>query len=419
MTEIQRAVNLVAEFVRGGKVIVDGLAGAVVVEGWERSEVSLTGTKRVRAPSEADAERALAVMETAFRRDGDELTISVSGDPGGHRYASSWIDCYIRVPAETDLYVDTSSGSVNVRGVTGRIRLDTGSGAATLRQCGGDIVVDTGSGAVVAEDIAGNLNIDVGSGAVAVSGVAGELFVDAGSGSVHIRRAGGKVTVDSGGSVTVSDAGGDLIIDAGGNVKATSVRGRFVRIEAGGFAEAELVVQPGGRYSVEAGGEARISVPPDANLEIKGEAGGLKYELPLKVRRLDDDEFEATLNGRGALLEVEIGGRLTLLPLRTTAGGGADAGRVGDPAPPAADEAASARAAAAETADGENKTADAGEPAGDNEAGDEDETGAAEVGGSDASAEIRAIIKMVAEKRITPEEAEELLKALGRGPADR
>lgn len=401
MTEVERAVNLVAEFVPGGKVIVDGLAGAIVVEGWERSQVSLTGTKRVRAASEADAERALAFVGTAFRRNGDELTISVSGDPGGHRYASSWIDCYICVPAATDLYVDTSSGSVDVRGVTGRIRLDTGSGAATVRQCGGDIVVDTGSGAVVAEDIAGNLSIDVGSGAVAVSGVTGELFVDAGSGGVHIRRAGGKVTVDSGGSVSASEISGDLIIDAGGNATATSVRSGFARIEAGGSAEAELIVQPGGRYSVEAGGEARISVPAEANLEIKGEAGGLKYELPLQVQRLDDDEFEATLNGRGALLEVEIGGRLTLLPLRTPAGRAASEG-ITDQAPTAPQEAASARVEAATTPNGDGGATDAAE-------GD----------GSDASSEIRAIIKMVAEKRITPEEAEELLRAIGRETEDR
>lgn len=400
MTELQRAINLVADFVRGGKVIVDGLAGAIVVEGWERNEVSLTGTKRVVAASEEDAERALAFVDTAFRRAGDELTISVSGDPGGHRYASSWIDCYIRVPAVTDLYVDTSSGSVDVRGVSGRIRLDTGSGAATLRQCGGDVVVDTGSGAVVADDISGNLHIDVGSGAVTVNGVSGELFVDAGSGGVHIRRVGGKVTVDSGDSVTASDVSGDLIIDAGGDASATAVRGSFARIEASGTIELDLVVQPGGRYSVEAGREARISVPVDANLEIKGEAGDLKYELPLQVQRLEDHEFEAILNGRGALLEVETGGRLTLLPLRAV-GNSVGAGPVAGQAPTAPP----ASGSAAEGATVPGSAARSGE--------------ASEGSGSDLSPEIRTIIKMVAEKRITPEEAEELLSAIAREAGQR
>lgn len=369
MAEIQRAMNLATEFVSGGKVIVDGLDGPVVVEGWDRNEVSLAATKHASAGSEEDAERLLADMETAFRRSGSELTISVTGNGHRRRGSDAWIDCYIRVPAASDLYVDTSSGSVDIRGVSGRIRLDTGSGSATLRQCGGEIVVDTGSGAVAADDISGDLNIDVGSGAVTVVGISGELFVDAGSGSVNARRVGGKVTIDSAGPVTTSETGGDLVIDATGAVRATAAGGGFAHIDTTGSVEAEFAVAAGGRYTVEAGGEARISVPSAARLEIKGEAQGLKYDLPLTIQRMDDGEFDAILNGRGARLNVDIAGRLTMLP---------------SDLPPA-------------------ESVSAVEPV-------------AESGSTAVGAEYRTIIQMVADGKITPEEADALLAAINQTP---
>ncbi|MGE5561438.1 MAG: hypothetical protein ACM3XN_10395 [Chloroflexota bacterium] len=378
MAEIQRAINLATEFVRGGRVIIDGLDGPVVVEGWERDEVSLAATKRVNAGSEADAERALADMETAFRRSGNELTISVTGNRGRYGYGETWVDCYIRIPAESDLYVDTSAGSVDVRGVTGRIRLDTGSGSATLRQCGGDIVVDTGSGAVVAEEINGDLNIDVGGGSITVTGVSGTLYADSGGGEVNIKRVGGKLTVDGGNSVHVADTASDIVIEAGDSVRATGCRGGFAHIDAGNRVEAEFAVRPGGRYTIEAGGEARVSVPAAANLEIKGEAASFKYELPLKIQRLEDGEFEATLNGRGARLNIDCGGRFILLESGLAPETAAE---------PAAEPAAEAAPA----------------------------TGGAPV--DEAGLEFHTIIQMVADRKITPEEADELLKALGR-PSD-
>jgi hypothetical protein len=386
MAEFQRPLTMEIDFPADGQVTVDAVDGSVVVEGWDREAVSFVATKTITAADEATAERLAEDLSCEFRRSEDKLTIELGR--GQARYgARGRVDAYVRIPAHSNLYVDTSAGNVDVVRVNGTLRLDTGAGTVTVQQCGGNIVVDTSSGGLVAENIDGDLHVDVGSGSVNINGVTGSCFVDSGSSPVSVRNVAGRTTIDAGNRATVSDISGELTIDAGSSVEVIRCGASVARIDAGSRVDAELLVVPGGTYTIEAGNEARIKVPANAGVDLDIDAAAFKYELPLQITELSDDHLSATLNGGGATLQVEAGARFTLTPTDAPI---AESVRA---AVSAAEQADQGRAAA-------GADADAASP------------------GTSAAPEVplapdaATIIRLVAERKITPEEADRLLNAL-------
>lgn len=106
----------------------------------------------------------------------------------------------MRVPTGTDLVVGSHSGTVELSGYFGELRVTTRSGRVEIEVCA-------------------SLDVRTVSGRVIVGAVAGECRIKTASGRVTVSRAGGALNV-----ATVS--GRIDIVDAAGPVRANTVNGR-------------------------------------------------------------------------------------------------------------------------------------------------------------------------------------------------
>lgn len=144
----------------GGTLTVSGPpAGSIIIEGWARSEVDITASIELQAPSAPDLDLLAAVNTFIVDVDSNHIRILTSGthDRAFMKQTAKkfpktliglpWkIDYHIKVPALTDLVVDAGNGPIRLSGVEGALRLNALSTEADLSLTGGlvSVLLQTG-----------------------------------------------------------------------------------------------------------------------------------------------------------------------------------------------------------------------------------------------------------------------------------
>ena len=153
-------------------------SGAIQVQGNQQNGVTYTVRKHVRASSEEGA-----------RREFGRLRIYASNSAEGgiirgerENYVRGSIDFDIQLPRQISFVrLETGSGHLLARNITGKVEALTGGSAIQLDEIGGDVHARSGGG-----------DIEIGK-------AGGDVRVETGGGGIHIGSAGGKVVAISGG----------------------------------------------------------------------------------------------------------------------------------------------------------------------------------------------------------------------------
>lgn len=135
----------------GGTVTIVGApVGSITVEGWSRSEVDVVADIELKAPSEADLDKLVAVNTFIVDEDLNHISILSTGthDRAYMKKTAKnfpkqlmnlpWkIDYRIKVPASTDVEINAGQGPLRLSGVEGAIRISATAGDADLTLTGG------------------------------------------------------------------------------------------------------------------------------------------------------------------------------------------------------------------------------------------------------------------------------------------
>ncbi len=224
-------------------------------------------------------------------RGGDEVRVSSSG-----RGLEAWADLRITVPSGGEVAVYVAVGEIEASDVDSDLRLDTHSGSVTARGIRGDLLVDTGSGSVTVEDITGAVSVDTGSGGVEINDVSGgEVSVDTGSGGVTgYGITAGTVSVDTGsGSVELDQVGSaDVYIDTGSGSVEVEITRDIDRLE----------VDTGS-------GSVTVRMPSNAGatVEVETGSGGIDVDLPLQIQSVRRDYLRGQIGDGDGRIVIDTG----------------------------------------------------------------------------------------------------------------
>ena len=393
------------------QLIIDGLARDAVLEGSpDGTAIEVASTEGGNGPAfEAEGKTVRLTGARPIRVTvPEEMLVTVKGASG-------------------DLRVQRLAGDVNLESVRGTLRLSEiagvvrvaqvdadvrAQGVADLRLMGnsdGDLRFDDGEH-LTAESVAGDVRIRNLTDA-RLGRLRGDLWVEKVRDAVHVARTDGDARLSEiAGPVTVRSLAGDLRATAlVGGISASQVTGDAILQGPYGTDEP---------YSLAAEGDVTVHLPPDADARLSVQAGGrIRSDAPLKPAADGSATFTATLGRGKARFGLSSGG-----DLRIVQSGGAKRTRSRSKEP--ADmsdlgerirEQVSASLAAAGI--GVGRTAGWGgsgrhrpprEPKPPRSASGEGSRSA-----SISGEELAAVLKMVEEGKITPEEADSLLKALG------
>jgi DUF4097 and DUF4098 domain-containing protein YvlB len=220
-----RAVNATA------RIDVSNIKGSVTVSGWDKNEVSITGTL-------GDGAKRLAV-----EGGGDRLSIKVEAPDkqswfswgADTRMGDSVLD--IKVPKGAEMKIEVVSADVSLAGVAGR-----------------SLDVDSVSGKLHLDSGAKEFEIDSVSGDIDVSGGAERAHVETVSGNIRARGLGGTVKFESVSGDINAENGGYREISAGTVSGDISLRGK---------------PDASARIDVETmSGDVRLYLPADASARL-------------------------------------------------------------------------------------------------------------------------------------------------------
>ena len=148
--------------------------GAIEVIGWDRDDIEISATIRIRAASKNKAQKIYGKIEFEIGQEPGNISIkalvpqyrkdSISGEGN----TTVCVDYLIRVPYTTDLDVRSVTGDIAVVQVGGTFRIVSERGAIDMLSRGGEGVLKTGSGDIGCElaflPTGGKLRLKTGNG---------------------------------------------------------------------------------------------------------------------------------------------------------------------------------------------------------------------------------------------------------------
>lgn len=289
--------------------------GEISVVAWDRDEVSLVITKRIRTRRGASsAEARFDDMKVDISTTGSGLRIvgDVPNSSLGYGYS---IDYEMRVPAGVDLELRTSDGEVRVTGVNGKVYARTSDGDIAVKDIG-EAELRSSDGDIRADEIEGDISAVTSDGDIRVANVTGDASLRSSDGDIDCRDIGGRVEIQ------LSD--GDVMVDAvHGGIFARSSDGELeVRNAAG---TVELKTSDGNivlSMSKTAPMSSVTCTSSDGNIRVRlNESAAFSIEARTSDGRVTvgfPGEFERDKKGRRISGDVNGGGRQ--VTLRTSDG---------------------------------------------------------------------------------------------------
>jgi hypothetical protein len=159
---------------------VDNPGGHITVHGGAGPNAHVVATKHFSIEGQGP--------DVRLTPGGSGLTLSASD--AGRRFpfgnSSSWVDYVIEVPAAVRVNANSTSGQIEVDGVSEAVQAQSNSGALHLMDLAGAVQARTSSGSIELNNVAGDLSVSTSSGAIRATEVRHVREATSTSGSIAL-----------------------------------------------------------------------------------------------------------------------------------------------------------------------------------------------------------------------------------------
>ena len=140
----------------GAQVEIENVNGAIVVESWDRDEVRVQVTKKVRAGSAAAAAEAMERLKVKVEHGPERLRVATGRhdfDDGFWAWlrgqaANAHVSYHVTVPRGVRLVAETVNGAITIDGVEGDVVAETTNGGIDVREARGKLAASTTNGSI-------------------------------------------------------------------------------------------------------------------------------------------------------------------------------------------------------------------------------------------------------------------------------
>ncbi len=156
------------------------------------------------SPGDAEAKELLENFDINISQSGNAVSAIVERKTSGWFNSSNnvSISFTIHAPQQMACNLNTSGGSISLKGVNGQQDLKTSGGSITLASIAGNTNARTSGGSITVNDFNGNLDARTSGGSISLKQTKGDLVVHTSGGSIRIDDASGSIEArTSGGSI--------------------------------------------------------------------------------------------------------------------------------------------------------------------------------------------------------------------------
>jgi hypothetical protein len=285
----EKQVPLSAPLSPGSSFAARTSDGSIVVEGQQTSECKVLATVVTHAKTQEQAEELAQQIDVRLEHAGDGLKVVIDRPPT-IRNASYSVSLDVDLPAQTDLALVTSDGSVHISNVTGNVNAKTSDGSINAEGLNGNMTLKTSDGSISCARVdANSADLHTSDGSIRLA----EATVR----RCSARTSDGSITLDSvrGNQVELHTSDGGIRCQ---NISVshldchTSDGG--IRIEFAPDAPKDLNVN-----ATTSQGNITLTAPPEpsAVIEAHTKDGSIHTALPITVQGRIDKSLQGTIGG--------------------------------------------------------------------------------------------------------------------------
>ncbi len=152
-TTLEETFDQTYAFASGDLLELDNTNGNVYIETWDRQEIHIQATKKVKASGSEKAAAAMRDLKIEVEPSSGRIRIETiyPKRTSGWFSGSSSVRYEIKLPATADLDVETVNGNVKIGGVSGDLDVGTTNGNISVSDSGGRVNARTTNGSITAE----------------------------------------------------------------------------------------------------------------------------------------------------------------------------------------------------------------------------------------------------------------------------
>jgi DUF4097 and DUF4098 domain-containing protein YvlB len=275
--------------------------GDISVVADEGTELRVSVTKAVNAPSESEAQQRATQATLAIHEvpDGYEFVPETRGDWGPRVR----LDLEIRVPKQVSITARTARGNISVAGVTGSVTSNSQRGNIEIRGVGGEVVAEVARGDARIIGAGGNVRLTGRGTEVEISDVAGEAYLQGEFyGPIRMSKIAKQAHfLSQRTDLTIAQLPGRMETSSG-QIEVVDVPGALSLVTR----ERDIALtNMSGRVSVQnrrGNVELRLQHPPKDQIEITNESGKVELTLPA------NSGFEISAASRSGEVECDFQG---------------------------------------------------------------------------------------------------------------
>jgi DUF4097 and DUF4098 domain-containing protein YvlB len=238
------------------RIEIEQADGEAAISGWDQDTIELT--------LDGDADQCVAEQQE------------------GILLISSHAALAINLPKSTAVHIGQVSGDLLVREIDGPISVDTAYGDVSLRSGTAAVTIDQAHGTLAVEQWMGALSIGEAHGDAHLTRV-GSVQLGQIHGFVHARDVAGELQMGVvNGDVRVREVAGPLVLEhSRGYFQGQDLHGGLDAHQVGGDLTLKTAVTPGLSYRARATGQIRARFPADTSARFHLEAkGAISAQLP-------------------------------------------------------------------------------------------------------------------------------------------
>jgi DUF4097 and DUF4098 domain-containing protein YvlB len=165
--------------------------GGVRITSWEKPEVFVKATKKVRASSDEKAKEYAQEVKIRIEKVGDTIEI-ITEHPKAHKprfIGGVSVEYDVTMPKKANLDAKSTNGSMNVAGIVGETSAETTNGSVSIGDCEGKIILKTTNGRMDIEEVSGSVGAKTSNGKISakLAMLDGESGFETTNGSIDVR----------------------------------------------------------------------------------------------------------------------------------------------------------------------------------------------------------------------------------------
>jgi len=276
------------------RIRIESVGGDLSVVGWDGADLLIKGDDD----------------EIRFEQTGETVSVFSSDDLS------------LRVPKGASLEFTMIGGDASIRGVMGGCGIKEVAGDLSIRDAG-SIALDTIQGDFSLNSTKGNLYVKNSHGDMSLRDVEGNVTIDSISDDLSMHAVKGNLYVkNSHGDISIHDVSGDVVIDSVADDLALRGARGDIKVNVGEDVVVYLEPKADAEYSIHAGDDILLVLPKNANaaLNMRGDEINVDWQ---GIENDDATERIVTLGDGSAKIILNAGGEVRVSN-RADAGDSAD-----------------------------------------------------------------------------------------------